>query len=207
MSMLEALAEGGNYAEGLTFTGEDLSADDPADATTAADLTQAEFTGCIFDHCLLSGVQLKRASLTDCTFKGCDLSNAKAHGTWWVGCSLRSCRLDGIELVEALLRGCSFDGCSAIYANLGKAILERTSIVDSRCKEAFVQEARLKRVTFDAVDLTRADFFRTSLKGVDLSGCTIDGISVSEDFHELKGAKVSPEQAVGLAMLLGVTIV
>ncbi|MDD3486314.1 MAG: pentapeptide repeat-containing protein, partial [Atopobiaceae bacterium] len=103
--------------------------------------------------------------------------------------------------------GCSLDGCSAVYANLGKTILERTSITDSRCKEAFVQEARLKHTRLDGVDLTRADFFRTSLKGVDLSGCTIDGISVSEDFRELKGAKVSPEQAVGLAMLLGVTIV
>jgi len=58
-----------------------------------------------------------------------------------------------------------------------------------------------------ACDLTRAELAHTSLKGVDLSGCEIAGLRVSSTFAELRGARVSPEQAVQLAGLLGVEVV
>ena len=58
----------------------------------------------------------------------------------------------------------------------------------------------------DACDLTRIDVFRTSLSGIDLSGCTFEAPVLSSDFHELRGTTVSVEQALALAGLLGVRI-
>ena len=44
------------------------------------------------------------------------------------------------------------------------------------------------------------------MKGVDLSDCVIAGITVSDDFRELAGLKISPMQAVDIAALLGVVV-
>jgi len=78
---------------------------------------------------------------------------------------------------------------------------------DRRCKEAFFMESRLKKFTLEKTDLTRADFFRTQLKGIDLSSCVIKGIMVSDTYRELHGAKIDAFQAIDLVSLLGVTIV
>ena len=56
------------------------------------------------------------------------------------------------------------------------------------------------------MDLTGADLFRTSLKGMDLTGCTIDGITLSETCAELKGAILDAAQTPVVARILGITV-
>ena len=73
--------------------------------------------------------------------------------------------------------------------------------------DAFLSELKLKKLKFAYCDLTRADFFRTPLKGMDLSTCTISGIALSDDRHEITGAKISAAQAIDVALMLGVKIV
>ena len=51
------------------------------------------------------------------------------------------------------------------------------------------------------------DFFKTPLKGIDLSACEIGGIMVSDTYKELQGVKISPLQAVDIVHLLGVKII
>lgn len=55
--------------------------------------------------------------------------------------------------------------------------------------------------------LYRRGFFKTLLKGMDLSDCTIDNIMVSDQYTELAGVKVNLFQAAELAKLMGVKIV
>jgi len=70
-----------------------------------------------------------------------------------------------------------------------------------------MSEVKFKKTVFSSTDLTGTDFFRTPLKGMDLSECAIDGIMVSDQFTELSGVKVSLLQAAELARLMGVKIV
>lgn len=49
-------------------------------------------------------------------------------------------------------------------------------------------------------------FFRTPLGGVDFSTCLVSGLRVSDTFRELRNAVFSADQAVELAMLLGIRI-
>ena len=44
------------------------------------------------------------------------------------------------------------------------------------------------------------------MKGVDLSTCDIEGITVSETFSELRGLTVGAHQTVGLARILGIKV-
>ena len=50
------------------------------------------------------------------------------------------------------------------------------------------------------------DSFRTALKGIDLSENQIEGISVSDSAYELRGAVISPWQAIELARIFGLVI-
>jgi hypothetical protein len=46
----------------------------------------------------------------------------------------------------------------------------------------------------------------TSLDRIDLSSCTLHYLRLSPDLHELKGARVSEEQAAELMRLLGIKV-
>ena len=56
------------------------------------------------------------------------------------------------------------------------------------------------------VDLTGCELFRTALKGMDLTDCDLDGITLSEGCGELRGAKISPPQAAVVARILGIQV-
>ena len=62
-------------------------------------------------------------------------------------------------------------------------------------------------VSFDACNLMEAEFYRTSLKGIDLSNSEISGIRITNlANNELRGSSVSSLQALELARMLGVEI-
>ncbi len=85
---------------------------------------------------------------------------------------------------------------------------------------------RLRRVAFLSSDLTGASFcdcqwkdwtltrtvlrsarlLHTSLAGLDLTDCVLDGIAISDTNVELRGALVTMEQAAMLAKRLGLVI-
>ena len=62
----------------------------------------------------------------------------------------------------------------------------------------------MKNTYFDNSDLTRAQFFKTSLKGIDLSNNKIEGIAIT--IEDIKGAIIDQLQAVDLLYLLGVEL-
>ena len=74
-------------------------------------------------------------------------------------------------------------------------------------KSGSLESCQFAYTVFDACNLKEAEFYRTSLKGTDLSNCDISGIRISPITGcELRGAAVTSLQALELAHLLGVTI-
>ncbi len=61
-----------------------------------------------------------------------------------------------------------------------------------------------KDVAFSRCDLTQCEITNTSLKGLDLRSCSLSGMAVVPEC--LRGAVVTPLQAVELAGLLGLVI-
>ena len=62
----------------------------------------------------------------------------------------------------------------------------------------------MKNINFEKVDLTQAQFFKTSLKNIDLSDSIIEGIAIS--IEDIKGVTINQFQAVDLMYLIGVKI-
>ena len=63
---------------------------------------------------------------------------------------------------------------------------------------------RFKNIIFQQVDLTQAQFFKTSLKGIDLSDSKIEGLAIS--LEDIRGAKINQFQAIDLLYLIGVKL-
>ena len=76
----------------------------------------------------------------------------------------------------------------------------------TRCdlRECALTEAQLREIRLDDVNLTQATLFRTPLRGMDLTRCTLDGALLNID--DCRGAIVTAPQAAELARLLGLII-
>jgi hypothetical protein len=61
-------------------------------------------------------------------------------------------------------------------------------------------------VNYEASNVVQTNFFKTSLKGIDMSRSTFIYPIVSNQLTELKGLIVNSNQAVDLVTLLGVKV-
>ncbi len=70
-----------------------------------------------------------------------------------------------------------------------------------------MSELKFKGIKLNRINLTHVDFYKTPLKGIDLSDCAIEGIMLSDTYAELRGAKINMFQAAEIARLFGVQVV
>ncbi len=181
------------------------------------------FIGCAMDRswlnrvdmrdCSAPGMSLLRARLaqvsalsTDLSFEGCRFIGCAMDRSWLNRVDMRDCSAPGMSLLRARLAQVSALSTDLSYANLSETSIDRLLLRDCKLREAALQRAKLKRVQWDACDLTRIDVFGTPLAGIDVSGCVFTAPVLSGDFRELRGAVVSPEQALDVAQLLRVRI-
>lgn len=180
------------------------------------------FTDCRMEHGVLKGsalrVALTRAvlrdmkfetafpslELEDVLFEGCDLSNAVFSDAILVRAAFRNCRMTGADFSGASLKDVLFENCVLKYANFSYAKFNRAAFCECSATEAEFGETALLKTRFLRTDLRSAQLSGTPLKGIDLTSCRIDGMGARPD--DLRGAILSPEQAITAAKILGVEI-
>ena len=101
---------------------------------------------------------------------------------------------DGCDFSQSTFIASVLEKGTYCYGNFSNTLWKDSSIVQAKLCMAYLSDSKFKKLKFDQVDLTQAEFFHTSLKGVDLSGCLIEGITVSESFSELRGLKSTPHR-------------
>lgn len=104
-----------------------------------------------------------------------------------------------------------------LYDEIIYAIENETAIEQKVFEHEQISKTNAKKITFQRIqflkcrlpdnDFEGADFFKTKLKGIDLSDCMISGLMVSDTYAELAGVKVNIYQAAELAKLLKIQIV
>ena len=195
--LLSIVVDEGAVVANTAFTGLELSCDSMSEATFDTVL----FRGCTFDHVDFSGCTFRNVRFVGCRFASCSMNRA-----WLDHVDIEDCSAPGLSLLSARLAAVSMVEANLSYANLSEASIDRLTLVGCRLVEAAMQLAKLKRVSLDDCDLTRLDVFRTSLRGMDLSTCVFVAPVLSQDYRELRGAIVSPLQAIELAGLLGISV-
>lgn len=165
----------------------------------------AEFSCCVFEHCRFDALDFQRISFSDCVFIKCELSNVRLENAVFQRVHIQNCRMTGMELLRGVLMSVRFENCMMDYFSMSEIKLDRVEFWDCRMRESLWADIRMPKVLFEHVDLSRAQWIRTPLNGLDLSSCSIEGWSIS--LYDLKGAKVTAAQVIDLSGLLGVEIV
>lgn len=179
-------------------------------AVRDADFSGLDFSGLelahsSFTHCRFGGCDLSGAVLSEVGLEGCDLSNARLSGVRWDGCTLTACKAVGAEFREGHFLRTAFCDCLLRYANFSSAKFTAVSWTDCVLAGAILASCALG-AEFHRCDLKEVSFFRTPLKGLNLSSCQLDGLVVSDSGEELRGLTVDLWQAAGLARRLGILI-
>lgn len=196
-ALLAAIEESDGVVVGRDFADADIS---------GRLLGHVEFEDVTFERCSLAQTDIHRASFSDVTLTDCDLTGAHVSQSYWNGCTLRDCRAVGADLTKSYLRATRLHGCNLGFVNLSESKLEGVGLVECDLHEASLARVKLRRTTFGQCDLTRAELFLTRLSGMDLSGNVLAGLRLSDTFAELRGARISADQAVDLVGLLGVKV-
>jgi uncharacterized protein YjbI with pentapeptide repeats len=94
--------------------------------------------------------------------------------------------------------------CNGRYANFRFSQCKRVRLEESILSFADFQRSEFMNVNLVNTDLQECQMSGTKLKGIDMSTCEINGIGVR--IEDIKGAIISPLQAVFLSKLLGLVI-
>lgn len=160
------------------------------------------FRNCRFDACNFAG-----AVFFDTVFENCDISNCDFSGSYWKGADILTCKAQGSKFCNATWKNSNIKDSKFDYANFTQAFWENAVIEDTSFVSAFISEAKFKKLVLERNKFDSTDFFKTSLKGIDFTTCELQGILMSEDLREIKGAKLNLFQAAEIARLIGVVIV
>ena len=148
--------------------------------------------------------RLERFEASNVIFRQCDFSNlellgASLHQVWF-----DQCKLTGANFAESYLRDCRFTDCVADFTSFSQTNLNATAFETCRLTEAEFYHSRWKDLTLQHCELTRSNWSATKLAQLDFSSNQFDAIAVSQE--QLKGAIVTPEQALVFARGLGLVI-
>jgi uncharacterized protein YjbI with pentapeptide repeats len=168
---------GGGTADGLRFTGLELT----------GDATGARFLECVLEDCDLAGVPFDRARFTSCR-----LSDLRSS-TW----SLVDATLLDVVLTGGRLGALTAHGCGVTRARLQDVKVDLLDLGSST-----LVDVTLAGCTIGELDLTSAE-----LRDVRFVDCTVDSLLLESTRCrdvDLRGATIS--RLVGVAGLRGCTI-
>ena len=90
------------------------------------------------------------------------------------------------------------------YTNISMSSMKNILFKNTMLRNSCFNENETKNIILKEADLTRAQFFKTSLKAVDLSDSIIEGIAIS--IEDIKGAIINEFQSLDLIYLLGIKV-
>ncbi len=197
-SCIERSMQDDSCIEDMIFENEDI---------TETDISSIEFENVRFVKCDLKKCNFSRSRFYHADFINCNLSLSDFSKTFWKKVTIIESNVVGGKFVESLIKETNIRNSIFDYSNFFNASLDNCLFNESKFAESSFTESKLKKVHLKKVVFTGADFFKTSLRGIDLSDCIIDGIKISADLFELKGAKINPEQAMELIRVFDIEIV
>jgi uncharacterized protein YjbI with pentapeptide repeats len=191
--------------DGESFSGDDWYGEELADRVYRGctffdvDLTESVSQGAVFEECRFGNVRFNASRHTDsgfvrCTFERCSLFDVEFTG----------CKLMGSAFTDCELRPLTVHYGDWSFADLNGAKLRGVKLRGVRLREADLSGADLTEAVLADCDLSGA-----VLRGVVLARCDLRGSDLSAldpALATLTGAVITPDQAVTIATLLGLSI-
>lgn len=162
-------------------------------------MTEVENQGAVFTECTFRGTRFNASIHTDAAFLNCTFT----------GCTFFNTRFIGCKLVGSMFDRCTFDimrvtGGNWSLVGLPGADLRTAAFSDVRMQEADLTGVRCQGSSLRDVDLSGSWLHSAKLSRCDLRGSDLS--SLEPEDVELKGAIVTPDQAITIAAALGLDI-
>lgn len=171
-----------------------------------ADFSTLCFSKVRFENCCFIECNFQRCEFTDVIFRACNFSNCTMTDVYFNRCQFISTKGIGSNFSGSGINNLTIQDSCFNYANFDECKLENIKVIDTEMNGANISQCRCKEVLWERVQLKNASFFKTYLNGMDFTTSTIEGLVLTDDCRELKGAVVDLYQAAELAKRLGVVI-
>lgn len=170
------------------------------------DLSRLMVSGVKFLNCRFWNCSFERAEFTDTIFQSCDFSGCSFCNGYLNRVEFESCKAVGTKYTETRMQQVKIRDCSMNYANFDNSVLRSLRFENTELNSGNISQCRCSDIVWKHTGLVNASFFKTPLYGMDFTDCSINGLVLSDDCSELKGAVVDLYQAAELAKRLGVII-
>jgi len=158
----------------------------------------------VFDRVSFANCEIALLQLFDARLIGCDLSNTMLRAFEATRVEFIDCKLTGLNAFACRLEDVLIDRSDARFAQLSEGRLRRSEIISSDLSEAALNGMTFEATQLKNVILRKADLADANLSGFDLTTCDIAAISLRA--QDLRGAIVTPAQAMDLARFLELVI-
>ena len=191
----EILSEG--EAVGISFSGEDLS---------FRDFTGVVFRDCTFSSCRLEGMAIRGGGIMSSRIIDSDLARIECQDARLADVSLVSCRLPGASFARSSIKRMEIISSSGLYASFSSSHASCLCIRECMLEDSSFEDMKCTSCSIEHTSLRRSQFRGTWLRDIRLCGSDIEGIALSPDLHELRGAVLDTAQALSVARLLGIEL-
>lgn len=168
------------------------------------ELTDITIKKAIINNTEIISSNLEKNTFIDVQFNNCNFSNTSFYNCSFIRCEFNNCKLTGCNFIENGLYDIGFIDTNMNYTNVSMSSMKNILFKNTMLRNSCFNENETKNIILKEADLTRAQFFKTSLKAVDLSDSIIESIAVS--IEDIKGAIINEFQSLDLMYLLGVKI-
>lgn len=170
------------------------------------DFSYMRFSSVKFQNCRFWNCSFAHGEFADVLFESCDLSGCDFDEGYMERIIFHSCKGVGAKFTGMVLKHLYLEECNFEDANFDSSRLEHMRILRTRMDNGNLTACRCKQIFWSEASLKNASFFKTSLRGMDLSDSEIGGLTVSDDNRELSGVIVDLFQAAELAKKMGIII-
>jgi uncharacterized protein YjbI with pentapeptide repeats len=110
----------------------------------------------------------------------------------------------GINLSDATLQNIYILQCNGKFALMSFTQMKKVIFEESIFESSNFQNSNFTKVQFKKCNFRLSQMSGTSLSGIDLSDSDVEGLGIQ--LENLRGAVVSPMQAVNFSKLLGLVV-
>ncbi len=171
-------------------------------AAPGLELAGKEFYRCTFRRVKMPESLWRGTHLEDCNFEEAELTRMQPAGLVLRDVAFRGCKLLGTDWTNVGRNPqLCFTDCDLRYASFVGTCLRRTPFLRCKAIEANFIETDLTDADFTGTDLSGSVFERATLCNAKLAGAS--GVYVDPTKNRVKGAVISAESSVLLALSLG----
>lgn len=162
------------------------------------------FVQVVIRDCRLNSSMFERFDALDVRFENCDLSN--------------------VDFSKSSIHRVVFQGCKLVGTNFQGTSFGDVTFHSCKMNFSLLNETKFKKVCFHSCDLEQSDFYAMAHQSLSFEKCRLSGAQMQQanlkqidfrtshfthlivDLNQLAGCRVTVEQALVFASLLGIQI-